>query len=190
MIKNEQNPVTGKRTIEVKEPTREEFTRSFFSPELQAAVTETLTCDKGLNEGIDSNHLLEEISKGCDAVNAGDMKLAERIAFSQAHTLNHLFNRMTQIAFANLSSACFEPFMRLAFRAQAQSARTLETLAALKNPTIFAKQLNVANQQIVNNGSASPAQVADGPATLNEPVPIVPFAKSEIPAPAHERMER
>ena len=44
--------------------------------------------------------------------------------------------------------------MRLALKAQAQCARTVEVLAAMKNPPIvFAKQANIAHgHQQVNNG--------------------------------------
>lgn len=80
--------------------------------------------------------------------------------------------------------------MRLALRAQAQSARTLETLAALKNPTVFAKQLNLASQQVVNNAGKLPAKTAPAPAELCAPAPIVSFAKTNISAPAHERLDR
>lgn len=45
--------------------------------------------------------------------------------------------------------------MRLALKAQAQCARTIEVLAAMKNPPIvFAKQANITNgNQQINNGS-------------------------------------
>ena len=109
------------------------------------------------------------------------------MALAQAHTLNHLFNRLTQRAFTNLGGPWFEPYMRLALQAQAQSARTLETLAGLKSPTIFARQLNVANQQVVTNGTPPMAATPSVHVALPEPRPIVRFAKSEILAPAHEQ---
>ncbi len=71
----------------------------------------------------------------------------------------------------------FEAYMRLALRAQAQSTRTLEVLATVKNPpVVFAKQANIAQQQQVNNGPAVPAVArARNPATeqskLLEPLP-------------------
>ena len=40
------------------------------------------------------------------------------MALAQAHTLNHLFNRLTQRAFTNLGGPRFEPYMHLALRAQ------------------------------------------------------------------------
>jgi len=45
-------------------------------------------------------------------------------------------------------------YMRLALKAQGQSRATVETLAAMKNPPVFAKQANIANgPQQVNNSS-------------------------------------
>lgn len=50
--------------------------------------------------------------------------------------------------------------MRLALKAQAQCARTIEVLAAIKNPpVIYAKQANIANgPQQVNNGTPAHAE--------------------------------
>lgn len=190
MKKREQKPKSEKPKLKIPEIDRGKFARDLASPELLATLTVSHPSDATFNPLIDFHCLREEITKACDAVNAGDMRLPERIAFAQAHTLNHLFNRLAQRALDNLGRPMFEPFMRLALRAQAQSARTLETLATLKSPTVFAKQLNVANQQVVSNGNAVPAQVHDASAALNEPVPIVPFAETKFPAPAHERMDR
>lgn len=48
-----------------------------------------------------------------------------------------------------------EIYMRLSLKAQAQCARTIEVLAAMKNPTvIFAKQAKIANgHQQINNSN-------------------------------------
>lgn len=46
-------------------------------------------------------------------------------------------------------------FMRLGLKAQDQCRHTLETLAVMKNPPVFARQANIANgPQQVNNGHA------------------------------------
>ena len=79
----------------------------------------------------------------------------------------------------NLGGQWFEPYMRLALRAQAQSARALETLAALKTPAIFAKQLNVANQQVVNQGAVPPSQGAGSVPELREPASNSSFGAIE-----------
>jgi len=48
-----------------------------------------------------------------------------------------------------------ETYMRLALKAQSQCARTIEVLAAMKNPpVVFAKQANISHgHQQVNNGT-------------------------------------
>lgn len=165
-------------------------TRDFFSPGFQATLTESLTCEKSMTDEISLSALRAEIDRACDDVNAGNMGLPERMALAQAHTLDHLFHRLTRNAFANSGKPWFETCLRLALRAQAQSARTLETLAALKHPTIFAKQMNVANQQVVTNGRASVEATPSIPASLPERNPIVRLANSEILTRAHERVER
>ena len=47
-----------------------------------------------------------------------------------------------------------ESFLRMSLKAQNQCRMTLETLATIKNPpVVFARQVNVAQQQQVNNGA-------------------------------------
>ena len=78
--------------------------------------------------------------------------------FSQAVALQSLFSRLVERGMKADLLPHFEAYMRLALRAQAQSTRTLEVLATVKNPpVVFAKQANIAQQQQVNNGPAVPA---------------------------------
>ena len=173
-------PKTGKKTNSTA-PTAKadaDFTRDFLTPEFQAMFIEAGTAHRICVDRLEPGAMREELDRAGDEVNAGNMRLPERMAMAQAHTLNHLFNRLTISAFEN-GGQWFETYMRLALRAQAQSARALETLAALKSPAIFTKQLNVANQQVVNQGSAPPLQGAGTPAELREPDPIVRLADSE-----------
>ena len=63
---------------------------------------------------------------------------------SQAHTLDALFNQLTQKAVAQGQMPRYEAFMKLAFKAQSQCRVILETLSTIKNPpVIFAKQANI-----------------------------------------------
>jgi hypothetical protein len=176
----------NKESIDIHAADKAAFTHDFAETEFQATLTESLACRKNFRESIDPKCLRKEITRACDEVNAGNMRLPERMAMAQAHTLDALFHRLAQRAIENFGAHWFEPYMKLALRAQAQSARTLETLAALKNPTIFARQLNVANQQVVNNGTAPLEVNTPTRALLSEPRPIVPLAKIEIFTPAHE----
>lgn len=155
------------------------LSRKTLSPEFQALMTHVSILDKDTAGKLDIKTLHEELDRAGDEVNTGSMRLTERMAIAQANTLDHVFNLLTRRAFANLGGHWFEPYLRLALRAQAQSARTLETLAALKSPAIFTKQLNVANQQVVNQGSAPPLQSAGTPAELHESVSNSSFGEIE-----------
>ncbi|MGH8092260.1 MAG: hypothetical protein ACREIF_02140 [Chthoniobacterales bacterium] len=191
MKKTKTNAKMNKRgQVHILEVGGADFTAAFATPEFQTMITEVHACPEELRPELDPQALKEDLEAICDQINAGDMSTPERMAMSQAHTLNALFHRLSQRALNNFGGPWFEPYMRMGLRAQAQSARTLETLAALKNPTVFAKQVNLASQQVVNNAGELPAKTAAAPAELCEPAPIVPFAKTNISAPAHERLDR
>jgi hypothetical protein len=56
----------------------------------------------------------------------------------------------------------FERLLRLALKAQSQCRATLETLAVIRNPPVFARQANIANgPQQVNNGVTVTAEPAE-----------------------------
>lgn len=96
----------------------------------------------------------EKVSK----VNAGDLTEIEATLTAQTVTLDTMFNELARRALLNMGEhlSAAETYMRLALKAQSQCARTIEVLAAMKNPpVIFAKQMNVTNgNQQVNNGSS------------------------------------
>jgi hypothetical protein len=96
------------------------------------------------------------------AVNKGNKGRVEAMLITQSHTLDWLFNNTLQRAYRQEYLPNYEMLFRLGLRAQAQCARTLEVLAAIKNPpVVFAKQANMTTgPQQVNNGVAAipPAQ--------------------------------
>jgi hypothetical protein len=117
------------------------------------------------------------LEKNGHQVIQGNLSGVETTLESQATVLGYLFNQMAQLALNHkLGSDTFDRTFRLALRAQAQSARTLEILANLKQGprVVFAQQLNTAHQQIVNN--AAPTEEAESPR-------IVRSALNETPAP-------
>ncbi|MFN0129104.1 MAG: hypothetical protein ACKV19_20730, partial [Verrucomicrobiales bacterium] len=111
----------------------------------------------------------------------------ERLAESQAKTLDCLFHRLVSVAFCNLQKPHFEPLLRLAFRAQAQSARTLETIAALRNPAVFAKQVNIGQQQVVANGLSYQGGGGGGAATAGQGTQSPAQDEPELIDPESER---
>lgn len=103
-----------------------------------------------------------------EAVNRGNLAVAERMLNAQAVALNAMFAELARRGAANMGThlPATETYLRLALKAQAQSRATVETLAALKNPpVVFARQANIAHgPQQVNNGQA-PAAAAQVDAT-------------------------
>jgi hypothetical protein len=107
---------------------------------------------------LDLTALVDEIAAQNSSVSKGNMVRAEAMLMSQAHTLEAIFHELARRAALNIGEylSAAETYMRLALKAQNQCARTIETLAAIKNPApvTFVKQANVAHgPQQVNNGT-------------------------------------
>lgn len=100
--------------------------------------------------------LVEALDDQTKKTISGNLGRAEALLITQAHTLDTIFTQLTIRGASNMSEYLdsADKFFRLALKAQAQCARTLEVLAAIKNPPIvYAKQANIANgPQQVNNG--------------------------------------
>jgi len=80
---------------------------------------------------------------------------------NQATALQTVFARLVERGMGCTEIAPFEANLRMGLRAQSQCRATLETLAAIKNPTSvsFVRQANIAHgPQQVNNGDAAPSQ--------------------------------
>ncbi|WP_297325599.1 hypothetical protein [Nitrosomonas sp.] len=109
---------------------------------------------------VDLTEAIEVMKVKSDTIIAGDLSELESTLSAQVASLNGIFTTL-----ARRSANCeylnqMETNLRLALKAQAQCARTVEVLAAMKNPPIvFAKQANIAqgHQQINNNQSPSHA---------------------------------
>ena len=87
---------------------------------------------------------------------SGDMKRAEHMLYAQAHALQSIFMNLSLRATKQEYMKHWEAYLRMAMKAQNQCRMTLETLATIKNPpAVFARQVNVAHQQLVNNGAGS-----------------------------------
>ena len=128
--------------------------RAMMAPEVQAAAT----IQTFAKSDYDLQGFIDELSAQIDAVNAGDMKRAEGILITQAHTLNELFHALAHRAAMNMGEYfnAAERYMRLALKAQSQCRATLETLSAIKHPpVVYARQANIAQNQQVNNGIPS-----------------------------------
>ena len=110
---------------------------------------------KGTIGDIDLSAAIQVMRNKTDEINNGNLKGLETTLTAQATTLDCIFNSLARRANNSDTMSKLEIYLRLALKAQAQCARTLEVLATMKNPPIvFAKQANISNgNQQVNNGS-------------------------------------
>ncbi len=132
--------------------------RTLTRPEVQAAAT----IQQWGGDVLEVNVLARELREQVAAVNNGDLKRADGMLISQAHTLDALFNSLARRAHAQDQLKQYETHFRLALKAQSQCRATLETLAEIKNPMAgaYVRQANIAaGHQQVNN-SAPPADEA------------------------------
>ena len=94
------------------------------------------------------------LSDDVHALWEGDTKRVEAMLYSQAHALQSIFVNFSRRALKQEYQKNLESFLRMGLKAQNQCRMTLETLATIKNlPVVFARQVNVAQQQQVNNGT-------------------------------------
>jgi hypothetical protein len=142
-----------------------------LNPSFQA-LSAIVACDPVDDAQTELSDVFAEIQAIADVVTSGDLKHPEAITVAHATVLNVMFARLSSLAFHNMANPEFNSLMRLALRAQAQSVRTLESLARLRKPSILARQLNVASQQIVNN-SPSPAHTPPSPKNASPPAPVL-----------------
>ena len=109
-----------------------------------------------ISDKIDLNEAVEVMKEKSEKIIAGDLSELESTLTAQVVSLNAIYNTLALRSASSMGNSlkCTEIYMRLALKSQAQCARTVEVLAAMKNPPIvFAKQANIAHgHQQVNNG--------------------------------------
>ena len=112
-------------------------------------TSKTMTVDLCLKD------MVMALQSQVDEVQKGDMEHMESRLGSQCVTLNSIVAEMARRAALNMNNnlQATESYMRMALKAQNQARSTLETLFALKNPTlVIAKQANfTTGHQQVNN---------------------------------------
>jgi hypothetical protein len=109
--------------------------------------------------GLSLTDMVNSIKAHGERANANDLAGGEQTLIAQSVSLNAIYGELARRASLNMGEYpdAFERYLRLALKAQAQCRATLETLAAIKNPSVvFAKQANIAHgPQQVNNGILS-----------------------------------
>ncbi len=143
--------------------------------------------------GVDPDALSQSLQTSAEAIHGGSLAGVEGTLASQATTLNSLFHRLAQFAFnGSCSLDVFSGHMKLALRAQAQSAKALEMLANIKQGPrlVIAGQLNAAHQQIVNNHPESADSTAAREARIvrlaRKPISEPGIASPALSSPALE----
>lgn len=119
---------------------------------------------------IDLTEALTVMKEKFKRINAGDLTELESTLAAQVISLNTIFTVLAKRATTCEYLNQVETNLRLALKAQAQCARTVEVLAAMKNPPIvFAKQANIAQgHQQINNGDQSIAHAGKTKNPSNE----------------------
>lgn len=97
--------------------------------------------------------LQHAMAESAERVKDGNLGGAEAMLMAQAISLNSIFVNLAARANATEYVEHLDRFARLALKAQSQCRATIETLAMMKNPPVFARQANIATgSQQVNNG--------------------------------------
>jgi hypothetical protein len=141
---------------------------------LSAPTLNAITSRHFTKSILGETHLIETINVMKDKVskvNAGDLSELEATLTSQSVALDTIFNDLAKRAIHSDTMSKLEVYMRLSLKAQSQCARTIEVLAAMKNPPIvYARQANIAhgNQQ-VNNLSNQTNTHAHAEKIINQP---------------------
>ena len=130
--------------------------RVYSSPVTQAALTQQQIA-VGKQE-LHLEGLINNLNHQVEAVVNNKLDRPEAMLIAQAHTLDAIFNNMTQRAALNAVQhldSC-DTYLKLGLRAQSQCRSTLEALNEIKNPksVAFVGQANIAGgHQQVNNGT-------------------------------------
>jgi hypothetical protein len=148
-------------TLKIQDEKDKSRARKLAEAQLSPIILNTATVQsfaKSIAGELDFTEAAGIIREKSEKIIAGDLSELESTLTAQVISLNAIFTTLAKRATACEYLNQMETNLRLALKAQAQCARSIEVLAALKNPPIvFAKQANIAhgNQQ-VNNG-AQPA---------------------------------
>lgn len=145
------------QTLNIKNDKGKSDHRTMAEVQLSPTILNTVTTQyltKSIIGEVDLTEAVDVMKEKSDKIIAGDLSELESTLSAQVVSLNAIFTTL-----ARRSANCeylnqMETNLRLALKAQAQCARTVEVLAAMKNPPIvFAKQANIAHgHQQVNNG--------------------------------------
>jgi hypothetical protein len=142
------------------------------------SVNTAFTVKKFANveDSIEVSDYILELQKAGNEVVGGNLGRLERMLTSQAIALDTMFNQLALKAAGAEYLKNYEVFMRLAFKAQAQSRNTVEALAMLKHPQPYIQtNIGQVGHNQVNNSYAI--------ASSHNDIHINPVAENLQPAP-------
>jgi hypothetical protein len=142
------------------------------------SVNTAFTVKKFANveDSIEVSDYILELQKAGNEVVDGNLGRLERMLTSQAIALDTMFNQLALKAAGAEYLKNYEVFMRLAFKAQAQSRNTVEALAMLKHPQPYIQtNIGQVGHNQVNNSYAI--------ASSHNDIHINPVAENLQPAP-------
>lgn len=150
--------------------------RKFAEIGLSAPTLNAVTSRHFTQHILGETHLTETINvmkEKVGKVNTGDLAELEATLTAQSVSLDAMFNELARRAMGSDMMNKLEIYMRLSLKAQSQCARTIEVLAAMKNPpVVFAKQANIShgNQQVNNESNRSSTRApAHAEKIINQP---------------------
>lgn len=122
-----------------------------------AAIIDSYTKSLFGDQQADLIYVYEALNDSINKVQDGDLKKCEAMLFSQATALQSIFTNLATRASRQECVKNLDALLRLGMKAQAQSVRTIEVLAQMKNPrsVAFVNQANIATNQQVNNTQTS-----------------------------------
>jgi hypothetical protein len=134
-----------------------QMTEGMLDPSVRNAEVATLYSLSGGWKDVGLTEAMQVLSEKTRAVNGGDLSDLEGTLVAQSAALNSIFVELARRAHLNMGTHldATERYLKLALKAQGQCRTTIEALALLKNPPVYARQANINNggQQQVNNGA-------------------------------------
>lgn len=139
-----------------------QMTEGMLDPSVRNAEIATIYSLSSGWRGAGLTEAMQVLSEKSKAINSGDLSDLESTLAAQSAALNSIFVELARRAHQNMGTHldATERYLRLALKAQSQCRTTIETLAVIKNPPVYARQANINNggQQQVNNGTQPPAE--------------------------------
>lgn len=136
--------------------TKQQMTEAMLDSSVRGAEIAALYSVSGGWKGVGLTEAVQILEARTRKVNAGDLNDLEGTLVAQSAALNSIFLEMARRAQLNMGTHldATERYLKLALKAQSQCRTTIETLALVKNPPVYARQANINNggQQQVNNG--------------------------------------